>query len=284
MHKSRRTLAVAALSIALVSLVAYAAQPGSSSSDVMDRASPDLLPNAGLRRLASTAKDLAPDGMAKAAAAPTTEEVGDVDSFGRAVRWLGVTQGDIELAASCPVAGGEPSASCVVLDPSPATTTFSFDDIARIQLPKKAANSLLCYWFSPYLSIGYANPTAAPVVARLRYSPTLTIENPVLDDPSLIDAMTGLPFNGKLLSAMTSSEHFETPLSAGQSLYERMRDSTVCIAGFLSKRALVDNYGLTEPQAREFFKQPTTVRLNVSGSAQYVDNASLIFGLRIVGD
>lgn len=284
MRQSRRTLAAAALSIALVSVIAYAAQPGASPDDVMDRASPDLLPSAAMRRLAPAAKDFAPAGMAEAAAAPTIEEVGDVDSFDRAVRWLGVTQGNIQLAGSCPVPGGEPSASCVVLNPAPASTSFSFEDIASIKLPKKAARSLLCYWFSPYLSVSYANPTAVPVVAQLRYSPTLTIENPVLDDSSLIDAMTGLPFNGKLLSAMTSSEHFETPLSAGQSLYERTRDSTVCIAGFLTRRALVDNYGLTEAQARQFFRQPTTVRLNVSGNAQYVADASLIFGLRIVGD
>ena len=56
------------------------------------------------------------------------------------------------------------------------------------------------------------------------------------------------------------------------------------MAGLLSKRALVENYGLTEAQAREFFRKPTTIRLNVSGSAQHVGFASLTFGLRVVGD
>jgi hypothetical protein len=46
----------------------------------------------------------------------------------------------------------------------------------------------------------------------------------------------------------------------------------------------VANFGLTEVQAKEFFKQPTTVRMNVTGNAQYVQSANLIFGFRIVGD
>ena len=37
-------------------------------------------------------------------------------------------------------------------------------------------------------------------------------------------------------------------------------------------------------QAKAFFKQPTTIRLNVSGSAQNIAFASMVFGLRIVGD
>lgn len=283
MRNSRYTLVLAALATALALPIAHAAQRGSLPVDALERSAPDLLPDARQRRLAPVAKAVAPAGIAATAdATPTLEEVGDVDSFGRAVRWLGLTQGNITLGASCPAPADDPY--CVVLNPAPGATSFSFDDIARIALPKKAANSLLCYWFSPFLNVVYGNPTAAPVVARLTYSPTLTVENPVLDDPTLIDAMTGLPFNGKLLTAMTSSERFEVPLSAGQSLFERSRDSAVCIAGFLTRRSLVENYGLTENLAKEFFKQPTTVRLNVSGNVQYVDDASLIFGFRIVGD
>lgn len=130
----------------------------------------------------------------------------------------------------------------------------------------------------------YQNATASPVVARFNYSPTLTIENPVLSDPSLIDPTTGAPFGGQLLTGMTSAEIFQVPLEPGVTFTERTRDSTVCMAGFVSKRALIDNYGLTEAQATEFFKQPTTVSLNVTGNARFVQFAGMTFGLRIVGD
>lgn len=246
-------------------------------------ASMDLRVPAATRRPAAR---MAPSGgrVEATARAPTEDEVGDVDSFGRNVRWLGLTQMNITLADTCPADPGEDSA-CAVLSPAPAATNFQFNDVARIVLPPKSAESLFCYWLSPYLTTTYANPGAAPVIARLRYSPTLTIENPVLDDPALIDPTTGLPFGGRLTTGMTSSELFEVPVPAATTFTTRTRDSAVCIAGFVSRRALMDNYGLSSAQAKEFFKKQTTVRMNlVGGSAQYVAGATMVFGFRIVGD
>jgi len=214
------------------------------------------------------------------AASPSPDDVGDADSFGRAVQFLGLADGDVDLAADCT---GD-TFPCTVLAPSPASTSFDYMDLGHITLPAKAAHSLLCYWFSPFLTVGYGNDGASPVVAHLNYTPTVTIENPFLDDPSLIDPTTGLPFGGSLLTGMTSSETFETPLDPGAHVTERTRDSAVCIAGLISKSTLVSTYGFTDDQARDFFKQPMTLRLNVSGSAQYVDCAALYFGWRIVGD
>ena len=215
-------------------------------------------------------------------AGPTDAEVGDADSFGRNVRWLGVADMNVTLADDC--TGTDPEGGCQVLAPGAAVTSFAFEDLGHIELPEKASHSLLCHWFSPVLDIDYSNPGATPVVARLYYNPTLTVENSVLATPGLIDPTTGLPFGGRLRTSMTASERFEVPLPPGTSLSERQRDSAVCIAGFLTRKSLVEFYGLSEAQAKEFFRRPTTVRLNITGSAQYVGFASLYFGLRIVGD
>ena len=94
----------------------------------------------------------------------------------------------------------------------------------------------------------------------------------------------GLPFGGRLLTTMTASERFGVPLPPGAGFDERQRDSAVCIAGFLTRKSLVQQFGLSEAQAVEFFKHPTTVRLNVSGNARHADFVQLYFGLRIVGD
>jgi hypothetical protein len=275
---STRSVAAFASVALLATLIAHAARPDAEAS-ATDRMSADLLPNAAAHRLAPRAAS-----TRVAATSLTVEDVGDTDSFGRAVVWLGVTQGDIDLSPTCPVAGGDPTANCVTLNAAPALTSFSLNDIAHVTLPAKAANSLLCYWFSPFLTLGYDNPTAVADVGLLTYSPTLTVESEVIADPAMIDPMTGAPFNGSLTTAMTSSERFEVPLAPGQQLNERSRDSAVCIAGFLSKRALVDNYGLTSAQADQFFKKPMTVRLNVNGSVRLVEDGHLTFGLRIVGD
>jgi hypothetical protein len=266
------------LSFVLVSLV-HASQPVTRAGTVVEpRVSADLLPGPSLRRLQ------APAPRGPVASAVTVEEVGDVDSFGHSLRWLGVAQGDVDLADACPVPGSGPDTRCVVLSPTPVLTDFDLTDLASITLPARSANSLLCHWFSPVLTLQYANPGADAAVAQFSYFPTLTLENPVLLDPGLIDPTTGVPFAGRLTTGMTASEHFEVPLAPGMALNERQRDTATCIAGFISKRALIQNYGLTESQASEFFRRDTVVRLNVRGSARYVQAASLNFGLRIIGD
>ncbi len=284
MQRKLRLIGVVSLATALASVLAYAGQAPSRKA-ASERLSADMPQTATQRLLASSAQHHSVSGMSSAqgSAAVTTADVGDSDSFGRNVVWLGVTSAFISLDPACPPPAG-PDDLCKTVAPAPAITSFSYPDAARINLPAKASHSLLCYWFSPVLNVFWHNPTAAPVIGRLRYNPSLTLENPVLDDPSLIDPTTGAPFGGKLLTGMTSSERFETPLAPGVQFSERTRDSAVCMAGLISRRALVDTYGLTDAQATLFFKKPTMVRLNVSGTTQYIDSANLIFGLRIVGD
>lgn len=273
-----KPLALAGLALAVGALVLAASGVRATRPDPEAR-NPDLLPRPTQLKLTRAAPTAAPPAMAGASVA--VEDVGDVDSFGRNLKWLGVTNGFTLLAPTCDPADPTP---CQALAPSPGITSFDFPDIARIALPKKATNSLLCYWFSPVINVTWQNTTAGPVVGRLSINPTLTVENPVLADPALIDPGTGAPFGGRLETSMTSAERFEVPMAPGVSFTERSRDSAVCIAGFLTRRNLIDGYGLTPAQADQFFKSPTTVRLNVRGSAQHVGFANMIFGLRIIGD
>lgn len=279
------------IAAALASVGVYAQQGGLSKHDVVEAVSPDLPAAQPSQRAAQTARDVAiaraggaKRDDARAADAPTEEDVYDVDSFKRNVVWLGLASAFINLSDTCPTDPANPDELCQVLAPAPAFTPFTFDDAARITLPGKSANSLLCYWFSPVLNVNYVNTGATRAYGRFRYTPTLTIENPVLDDPALVDPTTGAPFGGQFLTSMTASESFVVPLEVGVNFSERTRDSAVCMAGFVSKKALIESYGLTEAQAKEFFKQPTTIRLNVTGSAQNVGFASMVFGLRVVGD
>jgi hypothetical protein len=266
-------ISTGALALALVAASAQARQVPQRPEPVDMRSADMVSPQ--LRRGMTMAKRLP-----SATADVTVEDVSDVDSFGRNLRWLGVTQLDAALRSDC---SGGAGAGCQVITPG-AFTSFSFTDLARIRLPPRATKSLLCYWLSPLVTVSYENPSASTVNALLRYSPTLTIENPVLNDPALVNPMTGLPFGGRLETSMTSSEFHETPLAPGVAFTQRSRDSAVCIAGFLSRRSLVDNYGLTDAQATAFFQQETMVRMNLSGSVNHVTDASFTFGLRIIGD
>lgn len=290
----KKKFALAALSLALAAVAAQAAMSlaphvltgdgvaGAGADHARDDAGPQpAAALAGGQR--PVARSAPAGGVQPADAAPTEDEVGDADSFGRNVRWLGLVQANVDLLDTCPPDTPDDDTVCQPVAPT-GTTVFEFEDIARVELPARASQSLLCHWFSPYLTLGWSNPGPAAVVGSLTYSPTLTIENPVLDDPALIDPTTGLPFGGRLVTGMTASERLVAPLAPGTAYTERQRDSAVCIAGFISRRALIQNYGLTENQAERFFRKPMTIRMNVRGTATHLDAAQLVFGLRIVGD
>ena len=289
----RKHVLALGLAVAAVSVAAYAQKGLFVRNDAIRGVSADLqnYPEQRLlsRRASQAVVPAAKPAPITAKLAPpiydvTVDDVYDVDSFGRYVKWLGLTSAFINVQSGCPKPT-TPDEYCQELNPTAgATTSFSFQDAARIKLPKYASNSLLCYWFSPLLRVTWSNPGATPVIGRFSYSPTLTIENPVLDDPALIDPTTGAPFGGQLLTSMTSSERFQEALPAATTLNQQTRDSTVCMAGFISHKALIENYGLTPSQADDFFASPTTIRLNVSGSVQNVGTAAMGFGLRVVGD
>ena len=276
---ARITTTLSLLAFVLAATLASSADAAPRGKATTERRGLDLLPSKQALRMTRGHKSAATPTMA--AAAVTVDDVGDVDSFGRNLTWLGLTQSVITLDSACDPASTDP---CQVITSPTATTNFSFTDTAHIALPGKATKSLMCYWLSPVINVTYTNPTAANAVSLLRYNPTLTIENPVLADPALIDPTTGVPFGGHLTTSMTSSEVYQVPLPPGTTISERYRDSAVCIAGFLNRRTLTDTFGLTDAQVTEFFKKPTTVRMNVSGSARGVAFAQIILGFRIIGD
>ncbi|MBK6333087.1 MAG: hypothetical protein IPF45_05535 [Thermomonas sp.] len=99
----------------------------------------------------------------------------------------------------------DPDATCQQVSSQPGVTSFTFNDVARIRLPAGASNSLLCHWFSPQVTASFTNSSDAPVLARLT-SRLATVENPVLNDPALIDPSTGAAFGGKLTTSVTGTE------------------------------------------------------------------------------
>lgn len=226
----------------------------------------------------------------RAKAGPTDAEVGDAESFGRNVKWLGLLQaGFVSLQTDCtPIPGDPPPGPddrCVTLNPAPATTSFDLPDIGRIKLPARASSSLLCHWLSPIASYTLQNTTGVfQPNAQIRLQPYIVIENPVLADPALIDPTTGLPFGGRLESSFAATYRDSMSMQPGERQSRQWSESRTCIAGFISKRNLVEGYGLTDAQARNFFRSEMTLRFGVRGSASLVTNASVIYGLRVTGD
>jgi hypothetical protein len=225
-----------------------------------------------------------------AKASPTDAEVGDANSFGRNVKWAGLLQsGAVTLTADCtPVPGDPPPGAddrCVTLNAAPALTSYDFPDIGRMTIPRRTANSLLCHWLTPVVFYNFENNTGVPQPnAQFRLSPYIDVYSDVLNDPALIDPTTGLPFGGKLQTGFAATYIDSKSLQPGDRELQRFSESRTCIAGFLTKRALMEVYGLTENQARDVFRSDITLRFGLRGSAALVDSASVLYGLRVMVD
>jgi hypothetical protein len=270
--------------IAASAITATTLASGATPRPTVDT-SPDVLKSAPAKRSLARAAEplvLAP-GAITAAAAPTVEDVGDADSFGRNVTYLGLAQTlAVTIIDDC--TGSDPAVErCIVANPAPASTPFDEADLATINLPAKATKSLICFGFTPFISVNWQNTSASTQVARFTASGSIIIENEVLDDPTLIDPGTGLPFGGQLALGL-STWHNSHSIAPGEFESENSSQTRSCIAGIVSKRALVEGFGLSETQATQFFKKPMTIRFGARGSVQSTNFASYFYGIRLYGD
>src|SRR5262245_59953677 len=121
--------------------------------------------------VACAAASLALASSLAIAAVPTIADVGDPDSFGRPVKYLGVIQIPVvDFETDCTGAGPPDQVRCVTLNPQPAATTFADPDMALMNLPAKASNSLLCFHLTPFISYILRNFTATERDGSLRGS------------------------------------------------------------------------------------------------------------------
>lgn len=218
---------------------------------------------------------------------PTDAEVGDAASFGRNVKWLGLaTTGFVQLSSDCtpdPDSPLGPDDRCVTLNPAPATTVFDFPDLGRITIPGRSANSLLCHWATPIISYSMSNPTGVAALSRITVRGRIRVESPVLANPALINPNTGEPFGGGIDTSLPTYRDFDT-MQPGEFSSQSITPTRACIAGFFTKKALVETYGLSAAQANDIFNQPLTIRVGISGNASLVDSGGINFGVRITGD
>lgn len=284
---SRTMLFTSLLALGLASMTAGAA-PKSVTSDARKQAVADAR-GEGRAFPLSTRRYSRAATVHSSGTAPTAAEVGDADTFGHAVIWDGLlSTGTISLASDCTPAPGDPAPGpddrCVTLNPAPAATTFDLPDIGRMTLPGKTSHNILCHWTSANGVYSLFNGMGVNANARITLHPYLVVESSVLSNPLLIDPTTGLPFNGSLTTVPGTTYSDAQTLAPNARSTQRMSDSRVCIGGAISRQGLIQGYGLTSAQVDDFFRNPITLKFGLSGSAQLVDFASLIYGVRIMGD
>lgn len=223
---------------------------------------------------------------ARPAAPPTDAQVGDAASFGRNVRWLGTASSDGGMITTdcAAVHQQDPTVQCAQVNDYAALTPFAFTDLGRIELPAGAANSMLCHWLTPLMQGNYYTTSSTLTVGQIAYALNITIESPVLADPSMINPLTGAPFNGRIQRA-ASYEVENAALQLGLPAQVAFRQRTVTCGGALvSKKQLIEVFGLTRSQADRFFNNPITLSFGVRGSVRNVSRVVIAMGARVVGD
>ncbi len=214
----------------------------------------------------------------------TEETVGDPYSFGRKKTYLGVVQTrSVSLRADCtgyPPEGGP----CIELNPAPASTFVDETDLGTIELPRRSTKSILCFTFTPFAYWQWENFTGVPQSAEMFLRPSVRIESEVLNDPSLIDPVTGLPFNGVLLDSTITTFLQARTLDPNESDMQYNITTRSCTGGLVNVRALRDSYGLSDAVIRRFFRNPITVTFGVRGDVSMVTSGSYSVGIRLYGD
>ena len=225
--------------------------------------------------------------LSNPALAQTIEEVGDLDSFGRNVIYLGSAQtAPVTLLPDCTPDPADPPDSlsrCLTLNAAPAATSFDESNLASIRLPGRSSRSLLCFSLTPLVNYSFDNQTGIPRHASFTARAVLTLESTVLNDPTLIDPNTGLPYGGKLVFPLSTYSESHS-IGAGERERKQMTLSRHCIGGLVSKNYLRTAYGLSATQAELFFARPIKLTFGASGTVQMADFVSYFYGIRLYGD
>jgi hypothetical protein len=221
-------------------------------------------------------------------AGPAAADVGDAETFGHPAVYMGAASGFETLSTACP--SPTPTSSpvngdtfCDNLNPAPAQTNFSHDNICRIKLPKKATRNVIYPVLNILLDYQLQNSTGADQTGLLRFTAGITLQSDALNDPSCTDPNTMAPCGGTATLLFNYNYRDDRNMHDGDR--QRLRETLVRVGNTgLTRQQLQTLLGLTPAAVDAFFTGPITVRLDLSGAAKMATDASIICNMRLFGD
>jgi hypothetical protein len=214
------------------------------------------------------------------------EDVGEVESFGHSVIYLGLAAtASVHLVPDCtqfdpPIT--LPS-RCFNI-PASSNIGFSAPDLRTIRLPAGASQSLLCYSIDPLVDISFDNRTPVARDQQLSLNIKMIVQNEILNDPELIDPRTGLPYAGRLTRGIPLALELSQQSPSTRDDFKALTGMPGCGMGLISKRMLRTLYGLSETQANEFFTKPITLTFGLSGNVKSAASGAFSYQMRLYGD
>ena len=223
-------------------------------------------------------------------AGPTAADVGDAETFGHSALYMGATSGFETLQLDpCPAATPTPSPApngdtfCDQLNPAPAQTNFSHDNICRINLPKKATRNVIYPVLNIFLNYQLQNSTGVDQTGIFRFTAGITIVSDALNGPDCIDQNTSAPCGGKLTLLFNYSFRDDRNMHDGDR--QRLREILVRAGNTgLTRQQFRDAFGLSAATVDALFAGPMTVQLDLSGAAKMTTDASITCNMRLFGD
>lgn len=215
--------------------------------------------------------------------AQSADDVGDADSFDRAVVHLGMAETTWLTSQSDCASDLARGYRCTPLKPPAEITSWTLTDLDTIALPARAASSLLCFEYTPFIEATLKNTTTANAPAFWLARGRLTIRSVVLEDPTLVRPGTGLPYNGELTIQLSSWSERVT-LAPGQETSKGVDYTRRCGQSAISKARLRAVFGFSGAQANAFFNNPITLVLGATGETRYGTKLELQYNLRVFGD
>lgn len=225
-------------------------------------------------------------------AGPTAADVGDAETFGHGALYMGATSGfvTLEQIGDCPAPTPTPSPApngdtfCDELNPAPAQTNFSHNNICRINLPKKATRNVIYPVLNIFLNYQLRNSTGVDQPqGLLRFTAGITIVSSALNDPSCTDPSTSAPCGGQATFLFNYAYRDDRTMKDGDR--QRLQETLVRAGNTgLTRAQMQALLGLTPAAVDALFTGPMTVRLDISGAAKLVDFASITCNMRLFGD
>ena len=116
----------------------------------------------------------------------------------------------------------------------------------------------------------------------MSYSPRITFVSEALDDPSLINPMTGQPFNGSFTTGLPGSK-FRTKIYTAAN-FEQEIDSYASVNGRGLSRVFFRSLGLSESVINQIFKKDITLKFGMR-IAQFgaVASGTYSYQFRVMG-
>ena len=227
-----------------------------------------------------------------AANAQSLLNVGDVESFGKNVKFLGnAATGAVYVYRSCDPAVllAELSLTlqtgdrCIVHTVGGASTTTVLNDLATITLPARSADNLIYYVINNSITNDYENSNSPiQLFTNFIYNPRITIESAALNDPAAIDPSTGLPLNGSLTFNINGSKFETRTIQAGS--FEAYTDNASSAGGRGLSRSFFADFGLPPQVINRLYREPMTIKFGMRIVVRNVSFGQYFYSVRLLGN